>query len=331
MNSYSQKEDGSPNSDSQRQVNQQHPQMHITPSNYEYPYQMLHRYPESSQRSVHGHSLTPYTFSQSTNYVGDLGDDIHAMNEQIHTTQRYPAGSEPNVYSDLHTSLSMDIESPVVGHHLQQTGDTRLPGGRESTPLLEQLDYRQPLSGYHHVQSHTNPQLQGRGHPIQQRPRGHLQPGSGFYAPTQSIASSDAVTGHGRRGTGPVPPLQQQSHPQMQRLQQAQLTAPMVYDMSTVNNISESNRTISVHSTVAGSYGPSSHASSSIPMSNNPPPPLPSPRHSHHNILHHEIGNTRHQHQGQPQTRHQTRNTSGAPSRMCFFKSKHSPCQKSIF
>lgn len=168
------------------------------------------------------------------------------------------------------------------------------------------------------------------GHPIQQRPRGQLHPGSGFYTPAQSIASSDAVTGHGSRGTGPVP-LQQQSHPQMQRLQQAQISAPMTYDMSTVNNISESNRTISVQSTVAGSYGLSSHASSSIPMSNNPPPPLPSPRHSHHNILHHEIGNTRHQHQGQPQTRHQTRNTSGAPSRMCFLKSEHSPCQKSIF
>jgi len=323
MNSYSHKEDSSPNSDSQRQVNQQNPQMHITPPNYEYPYQMLHRYPESSQRSVHGHSLPSYTF-QSTNYVGDLGDDIHAMNEQIHTTQRYPAVSE---YSDLHTSLSMDIEPPVVGHHLQQTVDTRLTGGRDSAPLL---DYRQPLRGYHHVQSHANPQHQGRGHAIQQRPRGHLQPGSGFYAPAQSIASSDAVTGHGSRGTGPVP-LQQQSHPQMQRLQQAQLSAPMTYDMSTVNNISESNRTISVQSTVAGSYGLSSHASSSIPMSNNPPPPLPSPRHSHHNILHHEIGNTRHQHQGQPQTRHQTRNTSGAPSRMCFLKSEHSPCQKSIF
>lgn len=333
MTSYSHKDDESSSSDSQRQVNQQHSPMHITAGSYEYSYQMLHRYPESSQRSVQEHSLTPYPFTQSTSYVGDLADDSHAMNEHTHTTQRYSLVSEPNAYSGLHTSLSMDIEAPGVDHHLQQTVDTRLAGGGESTPSL--LDYRQPLRGYHQMQSHSNPQHEGRGHLIHQQPlsheRGHLQPGSGFYAPTQSIATPDAVTGHARRGTGPLQPLQQHSHPQMQQLQQPQLAAPLTYDMSTVNNISESNRTISAQSTVSGSYGLSSHASSSIPMSNNPPPLLSSPRLSHHNIPHHEIGNIRQQQQGHLQNRHQNRNTPGAPSRMYFFYSEHSPCQKSIF
>ena len=313
MTSYPHKDDGSSNSDSQRQGDEQHPQIHLTPSSFEYSYQMLPRYPESSQRSVQGHSLAPYAFPQSTSYVGDLTDDIHTMNEH-HTTQRYPLVSESNAYSDLHTSLSMDIESPLVDHHLQQNVNTRPAGGGDSTPPL--LDYRQPLRGYHHLQSHSNLPHQGRGHLIE---RGHLQPGSGFYAPTQSIAAPDVATGHARRGTEPLQPLQQHSHPQMQQLQQPQLAAPLTYDMSTVNNISESNRAISARSTVAGSYGLSSHASSSIPMSNNPPPPLPSPRHSHHNIPHHEIGNIRQQQQGHLQSRHQNRNTSDAPSRMCFF------------
>lgn len=318
MTSYSHKDDGSSNSDSQPQVDQQHPQMHLTRSSYEYSYQMLPRYPESSQRSVQGHSLTPYTFTQSTSYMGDLADDIHAMNEH-HTTQ-HPLVSEPNAYSDLHTSLSIDIDSPLGDHHLQQTVNTRLVAGGESTPPLQ--DYRQPLRGYHHMQSHSNPPHQGRGHLMPQQPlsheRGHLQSGSGFYAPTQSIAAPDVVTGHARRGTEPLQPLQQHSHPQMQQLQQPQLAAPLTYDMSTVNNISESNRTIGARSTVAGSYGLSSHASSSIPMSNNPPPPLPAPRRSHHNIPHHEIGNIRQQQQGHLQNRHQNRNTSDAPSRMYF-------------
>jgi hypothetical protein len=199
----------------------------------------------------------------------------------------------------------MDIESPAVDHHLKHVVDTCLPG---SVPPLN--DYRQSLQGYHQAQSHN----QQHRHTLLVHEHENLQPGPGFHPPAQSIARADVV-GNLRHGTRAGKPLQQHSPPQMQPQQQAQqLAAPAIYDMSTVNNISESNRVISAQNAAAASYAQSSIAPSSIPMSNNPPP-LPPPRRSQH----HNVGNIRQQHQGRLQTHHQSGNASNAPSCTCFF------------
>ena len=114
------------------------------------------------------------------------------------------------------------------------------------------------------------------------------------------------------------------------KIQPQQLEAPATYEMSTVNNISESNRTISAKNASAGRYAKSDNelSGSSIPMSDNPltlRPPPPG-RHLHRYAHHHDIGNIRQQYQGHLQNNYpKSGDASNMHSRTYFYFQSGNP------